>query len=267
MRSAIARAAQRTGVDFDYLLAQARIESSLDPGAKARTSSAAGLYQFTRDTWLRTLDRHGAAHGLGWAGDAIEGGKVDDPGMRAQILALRYDADASALMAAELARDNRDELFASLGREPDVAELYLGHFLGAGGASRFLSALGATPNASAAALLPAAASANRAIFYAEDGAPRSLASVMGLVRARIDGAMEGDGQSWAVVDSTSEAAPPMGPIAREFHAARAELPQMQERRSMADTLLATFGTHAGNGEIAASDSVRAAYGRLRGFGL
>jgi len=43
VRSAIAKAAQRTGVDFDYLLAQARIESSLNPNAKARTSSAAGL--------------------------------------------------------------------------------------------------------------------------------------------------------------------------------------------------------------------------------
>ncbi|MBW8754478.1 MAG: lytic transglycosylase domain-containing protein, partial [Sphingomonadales bacterium] len=42
MRAAIARAAQATGVDFNYLLAQAKLESSLDPGAKAPTSSAAG---------------------------------------------------------------------------------------------------------------------------------------------------------------------------------------------------------------------------------
>ena len=49
-------------------------ESSLDPSANAGTSSAAGLYQFTRGTWLQTLDRHGASHGLDWAGAAIEGG-------------------------------------------------------------------------------------------------------------------------------------------------------------------------------------------------
>ena len=50
VRGAIARAAQATGVDFSYLLAQARLESSLDPQANATASSAAGLYQFTEGT-------------------------------------------------------------------------------------------------------------------------------------------------------------------------------------------------------------------------
>ncbi|HCH95135.1 MAG TPA: lytic transglycosylase, partial [Erythrobacter sp.] len=71
MQSAIARAATRTGVDFDYLLAQAKLESGLDPSAKAGTSSATGLYQFIDSTWLRTLDRHGAKHGMEWADAAI----------------------------------------------------------------------------------------------------------------------------------------------------------------------------------------------------
>ena len=64
-QAAIAHASQRTGVDFSYLLAQARIESGLDPQAEARTSSASGLFQFIDQTWLSTLDRHGAALGLG----------------------------------------------------------------------------------------------------------------------------------------------------------------------------------------------------------
>ena len=80
VQSAISRAAQRTGVDFDYLVAQARLESGLDPSAKARTSSASGLYQFIDSTWLNTLDRHGAKHGMGWADDAIgPNGRVADP--------------------------------------------------------------------------------------------------------------------------------------------------------------------------------------------
>ena len=82
VQAAIARAAQATGVDFSYLLAQARIESSMNPAARAQTSSAAGLYQFTQGTWLAMLDRHGARHGLGWADAAIAGGKVSDPGPR-----------------------------------------------------------------------------------------------------------------------------------------------------------------------------------------
>ena len=43
VRAAIARASAATGVDFNYLLAQAKIESALDPTARAGTSSAAGL--------------------------------------------------------------------------------------------------------------------------------------------------------------------------------------------------------------------------------
>ena len=50
VRGAIARASESTGVDFDYLLAQARLESGLNPDAKARSSSATGLYQFIDST-------------------------------------------------------------------------------------------------------------------------------------------------------------------------------------------------------------------------
>ena len=189
VRAAIARAAQATGIDFDYLLGQARIESSLDPNARAGTSSAAGLYQFTKGTWLETLDRHGAEHGYGWAAAAIENGTVRDPAMRGQILAMRFDPAAAALMAGELAGDNRDALAGILGREPDAAELYLAHFLGADGASRFLTALASDPAQSAAALFPQAAEANRGIFFAPGGTPRSLGAVMDLLRGKMASAM------------------------------------------------------------------------------
>ncbi len=275
VRAAIARASQATGVDFNYLLAQAKLESSLDPSAKAGTSSAAGLYQFTSGTWLSTLDRHGAEHGLGWAGDAISGGRITDPGMRAQIMALRYDANASALMAGELAADNRAELATALGREPDAAELYLGHFLGVGGASTFLRALAADPTQSAARLLPSAAAANRTVFYGPEGA-RSVSGVMDHIRGRMGAAMEAGGaEMWAAMGSAPEyasqfaqygvtqaaAVPAGGPIAREFHGAQAQMPQSASR-SMADTLNASFG--AGT---AAPAHVRNAYAQLARFGL
>src|SRR3546814_1953954 len=66
VRSAIAQASRRTGMDFGYLYKQARIESGLRPDAKARTSSATGLYQFIDQSWLAALKRHGAKHGLQW---------------------------------------------------------------------------------------------------------------------------------------------------------------------------------------------------------
>ena len=44
---AIRQAATSTGTSFGYLLATAQIESNLNPSAKASTSSAQGLFQFT----------------------------------------------------------------------------------------------------------------------------------------------------------------------------------------------------------------------------
>ena len=58
-------ASRRTGVDFSYLLGQAKIESSLNPSARAATSSATGLYQFVDQSWLAVVDKHGAEYGLG----------------------------------------------------------------------------------------------------------------------------------------------------------------------------------------------------------
>lgn len=251
-RAAIARAAQATGEDFGYLLAQARIESGLNPSARAATSSAAGLYQFTRQTWFDTLDRHGAAHGLGWASAAIENGRIADPALRSQILALRFDPEVSARMAAEFAGDNRAALETTLGRSPDQAELYLAHFLGAEGASRFLSALAADPAQSAAALMPAAAAANRAIFYQRGGEARSLDAVMELVRGKV-----------AAAGGDAIPPEPGGQPAPSFAGVAAPVaPVSQRPRSMADTLAATFG--AAN---EAPAGVRAAYGRLKAFGL
>src|SRR3546814_18705280 len=71
VRSAIAQASRRTGMDFGYLYKQARIESGLRPDAKARHSSATGLYQFNDQSWLAATKRHGAKHGLQWAADCI----------------------------------------------------------------------------------------------------------------------------------------------------------------------------------------------------
>ncbi len=263
VRAAIVRAAETTGVDFDYLLAQAKIESSLDPAARAPTSSAAGLYQFTGGTWLATLDRHGASHGLGWAENAIDGGRVSDPRMRAQIMALRFDPSASALMAAELANDNRTELQTALGRTPDSADLYLAHFLGAEGAKSFLGALSADPGQSAAGLMPKAAAANRTIFFDRAGAPRSLGGVMELIRGKVASAMEGGSFAASSYLTITPGQPPVGgPLEHEFRAA-ALPPPTTPRLSMAETLRATFGA---NGP-AVPASVRSAYGKLAAFGL
>jgi len=264
-QAAIARASAATGVDFDYLVAQARLESGLDPNARAATSSAAGLYQFIGGTWLETLDRHAGTHGLDWAGAAItrQGGRatIGDPALRGQIMALRYDPDVSALMAAELARDNSAELSGFLGREPDSTELYIAHFLGAAGARDFLGALQSTPQASAAALFPKPAAANQAIFF-DGGRARSVAEVMDLLRSRVSAAMQGGAGAQAGGSPAYSA--PASSFARAADSFSQAAPM--RRVSMAETLQATFGGSESLGGRAAQ-RVDEAYGKFRTFGL
>jgi hypothetical protein len=192
VHGAIASAAARTGVDFDFLVRQAKVESGLNPQARARTSSATGLFQFTKQTWLGTLKQHGANHDLGWAADAITRGsdgqyRIADPALRARILDLRTQPEAASAMAAELASDNQDFLSGKLGRSPEGVDLYLAHFLGEAGAARFLEAHEVDPDGMAASLLPAAANANRAVFYRTDGTPRSFAEIRGNFAEKLGG--------------------------------------------------------------------------------
>ena len=178
VQQAIAHASSATGIDFDYLLGQAKVESGLNAAARAGTSSASGLYQFIESSWLAVVKKHGAEHGLGWAADAIgPGNRVADAGTRQAILALRNDPAAASLMAAEHASDNKDAIEGSLGRAATGTDLYMAHFLGLGGATKFLSAMKADPDASAAALFPSAARANRGVFYDNAGHARSVAQV------------------------------------------------------------------------------------------
>lgn len=182
---AIALASVRSGVDFGYLYAQARLESGLNPDARAATSSARGLYQFTAATWLDMVRRHGAANGLGWAADALN--TSPGAGAKAAILDLRRDPQAAASMAAAFANDNRASLEAGLGRPATATDLYIAHFLGASGALKFLHAHAANPQAAGAGVAPAAAHANHAVFYARNGSPRTLAAIYDSFTAKLGG--------------------------------------------------------------------------------
>ena len=179
---AIRDASKRSGVDFKFMLAKAQTESSFDPSAKARTSSASGLYQFIESTWLNTVRQHGAKHGLGQyaaqiADDAGGGPKVRDASARKTILDLRFDPRAASSMAAEFARSNYSQLENALGSGVNATDLYLAHFLGAGGATRFLASYRQDPQRVAATQFPEAAAANRGVFYDGGGRARTLEHV------------------------------------------------------------------------------------------
>ena len=130
VQTAIAAASRKTGIDFNYLLGQAQVESGMRADARAGTSSATGLYQFIEQSWLGVVKQHGAEHGLGWAADSIKqtgSGRyvVSDPAARSAILALRKDPETAALMAAEHAADNKAALETSLGRPATGTDLYM----------------------------------------------------------------------------------------------------------------------------------------------
>ncbi len=214
--AALKSAARRTGVDFGYLYKVAVRESGLNAGAEARTSSAAGLFQFVEQTWLETVKKYGADHGLSAEAAAIRpsgNGRFDvpDAARREAILNLRFDPDKASALAGELANQNRRALEGRLGRSVDATELYAAHFLGAGGAAKLLKA---PSSANAAQLLPAAAEANAPVFYDGDRA-RTVREVVSSFRRSIEG--EGGGKPAA---GRAEIAPPTvnAAAARNFSA-------------------------------------------------
>jgi len=181
VEAALRRAASATGVDFGFLVRTAQRESGLDPSAKARTSSAAGLFQFIEQTWLSTLKRHGAAHGYGRYAGVIEEGRdgklrIANPEWRRTVMDLRYDPQAASTMAGALATDHAAYLRGRLGREPTGGELYAAHFLGPHGSARLIETVQSSPQASAASVFPDAAAANRGIFF-RNGRPLTAGEV------------------------------------------------------------------------------------------
>lgn len=107
----ITSAADRYGINHNYALRVAHIESRFDPNAVNSGSRATGLFQFIPSTWR--------SYGAGQS--------ARDPA-----------ANADAAMRFTVA--NRDHLRRSLGREPTDGELYLAHQQGAAGATKLLAA-------------------------------------------------------------------------------------------------------------------------------
>ncbi len=179
--SALQRASEATGVDLGFLRKTAQRESSFNPAARAKTSSAAGLFQFTEQTWLSSLKQYGAQHGYARAADQISRGsngrfQIANADSHQSIMDLRLDARASSLMAGEMAADNAAYLKGRTGRDPSYADLYAAHFLGLKGSAALIQAAQSQPNTAAAVLFPDAAKSNPSVFY-RDGRPLTVSEL------------------------------------------------------------------------------------------
>lgn len=147
---AFANAEQRTGIPATALAAIVDAEAAKGHDGSWNTlsrnprSSAAGLGQFLSGTWQDLAQTQGTwlnsvASQRGWL-DAR--GKVE-AGCRSELLALRYDPQASIATVADMAKMNLDRLEKSgikvrSDSETLAKAAYLSHHLGFGDACRFL---------------------------------------------------------------------------------------------------------------------------------
>lgn len=136
------KAALATGLPDDYWPMLSKIESGDRPYVKASTSSASGLYQFIKSTWL--------GEGGEWGADASKafGGLKPTPEEQLQRVKTLAAKDAAYLRGK--------------GIPINRASLYAAHFLGRVTAA---AVIGADVRASAEALAgPAATKANPSIL-------------------------------------------------------------------------------------------------------
>jgi hypothetical protein len=178
--------------DRVLLFALAWRESRCDPDARNPASTARGLMQFTRATWLEAVRDHGETHGLASHAAALvtdrETGDITarDRRLLAELLVLRDDPRLSAALAMARLERGRASLARDLRRPVTHADLYMVHFLGPEGARRFLRDLARAPSGRASDAVGAeAVAANRNVFVASDGGHLSLREVYGAVRSTL----------------------------------------------------------------------------------
>lgn len=166
-------AGKMTGVPVDWLTVIAGIESAFNYTVKASTSSATGWYQFIDGTWDEVVKKYGAKYGIP--------GLAQDPERKA-----RKDPRAAALMGGEFIKSNYDTVSKGIGRKDLTdTDIYMAHFLGPGGAIKFLKA---DPNAMAYKIFSKEYSANMAIFFVDSkpSKPRTISEVYKLFQAKMD---------------------------------------------------------------------------------
>lgn len=173
----------------NYLKMLSSVESGNNPNARARTSSAAGLYQFTERTWSSMID------------------KMNLPYSQQD----RFDPVKSHQVVKQFTKDNLNYIAKNIKPAESVTytDLYMAHFLGNGGATTFFKALHSNPNTPAASVLPRAAQANRNIFYNKNGVSKTVDEVYKHFNVKFNKANSG-----SIVQSQQQYTPPQSQYQR-----------------------------------------------------
>jgi hypothetical protein len=159
------------------------------------------------------LKQAGPAFGYGTYANAISqtaSGRyvVPDPLLRNEIMQLRKDPAVNALMGGVFTQQNAAVLANRLGRVPSEGELYIGHFFGPYAGAKAITLAGTNPTANAAEIFPAAARANRSIFYDKQGNARSIAGVCAELIRRYQAARAQAAPTPTVVAASAAPRPP-----------------------------------------------------------
>jgi hypothetical protein len=147
--------------------------------------------------------------------------------MRANIMKLRSDPTASAMLAGAFTRANAGQLNAAIGRQPTEGELYMAHFMGSDGAGKLISAASSQPQANASALFPQAAAANPSIFYSRSGTPRSVSEVYANLAGRFETA-----RSMTGAPSPAGFTPDTAGITQAYAAASDQVPALPDTKPL-----------------------------------
>ncbi len=145
---------QQYGLPQNILAKVANVESGGNPNAKAGSSSALGMFQWLTNSWEH-------------ATKALYGRALMPDERRNPVESARVTAFALAQ-----AKARNGGLIQQAGVDMTLG-LYMSHFLGQAGASKFFQAYVQNPGASAASLFPKEAGANSSVFGG-----RTLAGVL-----------------------------------------------------------------------------------------
>lgn len=163
MLQMLAQVAESTGIQTNLLAAIAKAESSFRPDARPAKGNAKGLFQFMPKTWKSMMEKYGDKYGIPKG-------------------ATPFDPVASSLLAAELIRDNARIIEQGTGKPVGPAEIYAGHFMGAGKA---VDLLNANPDAIAATQFSKEAGYNPNIFFNRDGTAKTIGQVIESLGAKV----------------------------------------------------------------------------------
>ena len=154
----------------NYYGAVSSHESGNNPNAVNKNGGASGLYQFMPDTWRTLMQQH---PDLGLTANG-----ATDPTQATKAMQAFTADNAKALASSGIAVNDKN--------------LFMAHFLGAGGAAKFIQAGAQNPNANAAAMFPKEAAANPTIFY-YGGKPSTLGEVYSLMTRNFGNGLTANG--------------------------------------------------------------------------